>query len=430
MKKKTVMKLMICCILFSSPLFARDLSIDQAVTEAVNKSAKILSATLDIKSAQIDVDGKYSSFYPTVNVGLTVSRKNEPTNQGPVTTHFTSLTGLVNASFNFNPAMITSLQATALQLESKNISLEKAKSELELQIKKLYYGILVQQSALDVLQKNIDYMNETLKNTKAAYENGDIPELSVLQLQSQLSSQKASLEKSMSGIVAQKRTLAFLIGSEDITESINLTTAIPTIFNDDLSNYSVEKAIAQSIDLESANVGIKILEVNKKALHESTYIPSISLSASYMPTAIDITNFDTYAFDKLYDAGSLSASVAFNITNLLPGSSTQTAMKKLDVSVEQLEQGNQSIRSSIILAYNSNIEAIKEAKRQMILSKDSIDLAQQSFDLTSLSYENGDTSFSDLQSAQLSVSNAKLGLLQSQYTYLSTLLDLENQCTR
>jgi outer membrane protein TolC len=428
MKKKNIILSIIICTLLASPLFARDLSIDQAVAEGINKSSQILSATLDIKSAQIDEDGKYSSFYPTVSVGLTASRSNEKSSYG---TQFTSLTGSITSSFNFNPAMITSLQTTALQLEAKNITLEKAKSDLEIQIKKLYYGVLVQQAALDVLQKNVDYMNETLLNTQAAYENGDIPELSVLQLQSQIASQNATLEKSQTAIVSQKRTLAFLIGADNITEDLNLTTELPTTFTDDLSEYTLDKAINSSIDLESARINKSILDVNKQALHESTYIPSLSLSASYMPTASDITAFDITDYSgTTIDYGSISATVAFNISNLLPGSSTQTSIKKLDLSYEQLEQGMNSIKESIILSYNSNIEAIKEAKRQIDLSKDSINLSQKSFDLTSLSYENGDTSFSDLQSAQLSVSSARLGLLQSQYTYLSALLDLENQCTR
>ncbi len=123
MKNKTIILTMICCTLFASPLFARDLSIDQAVTEAINKSTQILSATLDIKSAQIDEDGKYSVFYPSVSVGLTASRNNA---ESVNTTHYTSLRGSVTASFNFNPAMITNLQTTAFQLESKNITLEKA----------------------------------------------------------------------------------------------------------------------------------------------------------------------------------------------------------------------------------------------------------------------------------------------------------------
>jgi outer membrane protein TolC len=427
MKKKIIILSIICCTLFTAPLFARNLSIDQAVTEAVNKSSQILSATLDIKSAQMDEDGKYSPFYPSVSLGLSASRQNQSLSPAPLTT---SLTGSVNASFNFNPAMITNLQTTALNLEAKVITLDKAKSDLEVQIKKLYYGILVQQSALDVLQKNIDYMNETLGNTQAAYENGDIPELSVLQLQSQISSQSAALEKSQTGIESQKRTLAFLIGFDDITEYLNLTTKLPTTFNDDLSQYSIDKAISSSIDLESASINKQILEIGKKALFEMTYIPSLSLSASYMPTALDITDFNTYAPSSLYDAGTIRATVGINITEMLPGSSTQNSLNGMDVTFDQLDLARSSIQSSIILAYNSNIEAIKEAKRQIGLSKESIDLSQQSFELTSLSYENGDTTFSDLKSAQLSVSNARLSLLQSQYTYLSALLDLEDLCTR
>lgn len=425
MIKKTFFLSLIGITLLTTTIFARDLSINQAVSEALTKSSQILDKALDIESAQIDEDGKYSSLYPTINLGLTTSRSNDSLTMPTIST---SLTGSISASFSFNPAMITALQTTALQLQSKSISLEKAKSDLALQVKKLYYGVLVQEAAVQLQKDNIAYMEETLKNTKASYENGDIPELKVLQLQSQISSQKATEEKSEIAVTSQKRTLAFLIGADDITEPLNLTDSLPTTFTDDISSYTLDKAIMNSADLKSTNISKNLLDLQSQILWESTYIPSISLSASYMPTASDITNWDSYK--DPYDAGSISATVAFNLTNILPGSTNQKDMKKLEVSKNQLQSGENTIRTNIVLTYSSYIESINEAKRQIELSKNNIELSQKSFDLTSLSYENGDTSFSDLQSAQLSVSNTKVSLLQSQYSYLSALLDLENLCTQ
>jgi outer membrane protein TolC len=129
------------------------------------------------------------------------------------------------------------------------------------------------------------------------------------------------------------------------------------------------------------------------------------------------------------DGGSLRATLAFDITNMLPGSSSKKSLKQLDISYDQIDLLNTSTRDNIVLNFNSNMEAIKDAKRQIELSNESIELSKQSFELTSLSYESGYTSFSDLQSAQLSVSNAQLSLLQAQYSYVSALLDLEDQCS-
>jgi len=285
----------------------------------------------------------------------------------------------------------------------------------------------VQEAAVKVQQDNIDYMNETLKNTRTSYLNGDIPELKVLQLESQLSSQKVSIEKSQMGVTSQKRTLAFLIGEDDITEPLTLTDSLPTRFDEDITEYTLDKALQNSKDLQSTLISKQLLDVQSKALWQSSYIPSFSLSASYMPTITDISDSDTY--DDLYDAGSISATIALTVSNFLPGSSAKTNIKKLDISKAQLVSGERSIKNNIVLTYNANIEAIKQAKRQIELSDENISLSQKSFDLTSLSYENGDTTFSDLQSAQLSVSNARLSLLQSQYAYLSALLDLEDQCS-
>jgi len=443
MKKIYTLPIM-AIVLAITPLCAKDLSLNTAVTQALNKSSQILTKTLDIDSAQIAEDGKYSTFYPTVSAGVTTSRSNEGSTDYATLIYdivtysysdsndyqydpYTTLTGYVSASFSFNPAMITSLQTTALDLESKKISLDQAKAALVLQVKKLYYGVLVQEAAVKVQQDNIDYMNETLKNTRTSYLNGDIPELKVLQLESQLSSQKVSIEKSQMGVTSQKRTLAFLIGEDDITEPLTLTDSLPTRFDEDITEYTLDKALQNSKDLQSTLISKQLLDVQSKALWQSSYIPSFSLSASYMPTITDISDSDTY--DDLYDAGSISATIALTVSNFLPGSSAKTNIKKLDISKAQLVSGERSIKNNIVLTYNANIEAIKQAKRQIELSDENISLSQKSFDLTSLSYENGDTTFSDLQSAQLSVSNARLSLLQSQYAYLSALLDLEDQCS-
>ncbi len=439
MIRKTIMLSLIGLSLLITPIFARNLSLDQAVSEALNKSSQILTKTLDVESSQIDEDGKYSSLYPTVNLGLTTSRSNAGSTQisglDPITfeflsttNYYVSLTASASLSFSFNPAMITALQTTALQLQNQSITLEKAKSDLALQVKKLYYGILVQEAAVQLQKDNIEYLEETLVNTKAAYENGDIPELKVLQLQSQISAQKATEEKTEIAVTSQKRTLAFLIGSDDITEPLTLTDTLPTTYNDDISTYTLEKAMIASLDLQSTAISKDLLDLQSDILWESTYLPSVTLSASYMPTASNITDWDTYT--SPYDAGSISATVSFNLTGLLPGSTAKKNMKKLDISKEQLISGEDTMRTNIILTYSSYVESINEAKRQINLSKENIELSQKSFDLTALSYENGDTSFSDLKSAQLNVSNAKVSLLQSQYSYLSALLDLENQCTQ
>ncbi|MGD1832860.1 MAG: TolC family protein [Sphaerochaetaceae bacterium] len=424
MFKKNLLPIILIFLIFSTPLYARDLSIDDAVTEAVKKSSQVLSKVLEVEDATIDENTKYSALYPSLGVSATAYRANDVTSA--LYTNYLYVSPTLSASFAFNPAMLTSLQTTSLSLENKVISAEKAKSEIALQIKKMYYGIVVQESALEFQKENIEYMQHTLENTEAAFENGDIPELNVLQLRSQISSQKAAYEQSVTSIASQKRTLAFLIGLDDITEDLTLTDTLPAIFDDDLSTYTVKKALDASYDLRSSRISRQILDVNKKALKQSIYMPSISLSVSYNPTWY----VDNGTVNYYYDGGSMSATVAFDITNMLVGSSSQTSLKKLDLSYEQLDLGNESITDNIILQFNTNMEAAKNAKRQIELSTESLQLSKQTFELTSLSYENGYTTFSDLQSVQLSVSNAQLSLLQSQYSYVSALLDLEDQCSQ
>ncbi len=168
MFKKNLLPIILIFLIFSTPLYARDLSIDDAVTEAVKKSSQVLSKVLEVEDATIDENTKYSALYPSLGVSATAYRANDVTSA--LYTNYLYVSPTLSASFAFNPAMLTSLQTTSLSLENKVISAEKAKSEIALQIKKMYYGIVVQESALEFQKENIEYMQHTLENTEAAFE--------------------------------------------------------------------------------------------------------------------------------------------------------------------------------------------------------------------------------------------------------------------
>ncbi len=431
MRKKVLILIFMISIIFLNSAFSKDLSIDDAVNHALNNSSSILQKTLDLKSAQIDEDGKYSSLYPSIQATTVLQRSNQGyTNPMTGVTADPTFTfvGSLSASFSFNPAMITSLQTTALQLKDKSISLQKAKKDLAVQIKKLYYGILLQEAALSFQQDNLDNLNYTLENTRKAYEDGNVPQLSVLQLQTQIASISTELDKSKDAIETQKRTLAFLIGEDNVLEPLSLVDKLPLDYNDDLSKYTLNSAIKSSYDLLSNSINKEIMDVQIKSLKDSMYFPSISLSLSYAPTIVDITN--TWSGTNYSDNGKISASLFFDLSKLLPNSSMNNNLKKLDNTQDQLMSVDDTLRKNIIISFTNSMESIKHAKKQIQLSKDNIELAKKTYSLTSLSYENGDISFSDLKSAQLSLSNANLSLLQAEYEYLSAYLDLQNQCTQ
>lgn len=414
-------------IILISPVFSKDISIDEAVNQALVKSTTILQKTLDINSSKIDEDGKYSALYPSIQASATLQRSNQ-NKINPTLDPTIAFVSSISASINFNLAILPSLKITALQLEDKQISLEKAKKDLALQVKKLYYGILLQKAALLFQQENLDNLNFTLENTKAAYEAGNVAELSVLQLQSQIASLAFEIDKSKDAIEKQKRTLAFIIGEDNVLEPLVLTDSLPTDFSDDLSKYDLNSAFVASYDLISNSLNKNLLSYQKQSLEYSMYYPSISLSLSYSPFVNDITS--SWSSPNYMDNGSISASVFFDFSNLLPKSSMKNNIDKIDNTQNQLSAANDTLRKNIIMAYTGYIESIEHAKKQIELSKENISLANKTFELTSLSYENGDISFSDLKSAQLSLSNANLSLLQAQYEYLSSYLDLQSQCSK
>ena len=120
--------------------------------------------------------------------------------------------GNLSISWAFNAALIEQISLSKKQYEAGKISYEQSVKEMETNIRKLFYGILLQ-------QENLNIQKDSLNNAKARYEqalinyrNGLVPELQVLNSQVSYENQKPTVLSLEQQIIQQKNTFAFLLG--------------------------------------------------------------------------------------------------------------------------------------------------------------------------------------------------------------------------
>ena len=126
------------------------------------------------------------------------------------------------------------------------------------------------------------------------------------------------------------------------------------------------------------------------------------------------------------DQGAFSVTLAWNITNMLPWSSSRVQARELQDNIKKLEVQLESAVRNTDLQIRTAVDTLAQCRHSLENSQRNIDLAQRSYDMTSLAYRNGTTEYLDLMDAETQLNQAKLSLVNEKFNYMTNLMDLEN----
>ena len=183
---------------------------------------------------------------------------------------------------------------------------------------------------------------------------------------------------------------------------------------------------------------IKNLEKNKlaaklgiAALDMATWLPTLALSYSYQPVYIGSEGAwhfykDIGDDEKWYDSGSFSATLVWNLTNMLPWSSNRQKVKDSKQQFAQLELTIETMKENQKVQVRKAVDTLHQAREQIDAMERNVTVAQRAYDMSVRSYRNGTMELLDLRDAESSLNQAKLGYVNQKFQYISALMDLEN----
>ena len=262
------------------------------------------------------------------------------------------------------------------------------------------------------------------------YRNGTIPELSLLQTQVNYQNTRPDVEQQEQALGQSLDTFAFLLGMPVGTKIVLDGSIEPKYIEADVISL-IETYGANDLNLRSLQSNLDVLNLNLKALDIATWTPALSISYGWQPAYIGNEGAwhfwgDIGSDDKWYDSGSLSLTLAWNITNMLPWSSNRQQAKDLKANIAKLELTMETLRENQKMEVRKAVDTLNQAKQQIDAMGRNVTLAQRAYDATYRSYRNGMTELLDLRDAEESLNKAKLGLLNQKFNYISALMDLEN----
>ncbi len=434
--KKSVSFLALCfsmLYVFSEPL---SIHLDEAVRLAFQNNVQLSSMAIDLRMKKAEKDYAWNVFLPNVQATGTMARSNlkEVSTMVPFPPFTETIVleekdkwkvmGGLNISLNLNAALFEGLKATRQSYEAGLLSYEAARRDTEQNVKKAFYGLLLQEGSLAISKEKLASAQKRKTQMEANFKNGLVSELQYLQVQLALETQKPAIMEAELLLAQQKELFAFLLGLPLGTEIVLVGEIAPHIqeFNADelLAEY-----LGRSFELAQLDKNKELMETQLRATLLQTYTPTIVLSQTFNP-ALGKIDDDWFKKDNWADtSGAFSLTIAFNLTNLLPFSGMGQNIKKTRDTIEKLELAKKQALHMSEIDIRNIIQRLEKTKAAIEVMKLNEEIARKALRLSEEAYRAGLLEYLDLKDAETSLLQAELGVLSEKFNYSIGLLDLE-----
>lgn len=484
MKYKPKFLLILLFLIFSGILFAQNktvqsnnekfetlnLSVEDAVSLALKNNKSLKSAAIDLEIKKRANTTSWNTFLPSASLSGTLARGNnidsvknelsttavlygamyskattaqealglgyanvDATTDYLITDTFGSEekalwhpVGSLSFSWAFNVAMLKSISATKKQYESGLISWEQSVRETEVNIRKMFYGILLAQENLKIQKDSMKNAEARWKQAEINYKNGTVPRLSVLNSQVTYENMKPTILSAENSLKQTKETFGFLLGLPYGTK-IDLTGTIEISFIDVDADKLYETYVEQNNEIKSLKKNIELIKTGLDANYLSTFTPSLAVGFSLQPTVTNITKAWTDK-DNYSDGGSLTFTLAYsNLFDMLPWSSNMQKIKDTKQQLRQAEIGLEQLYQNAEIEVHRLCDNLYVSKANIEAMKNNVTLAKEAYDSTLKAYNNGTQELLAVRDSESSLNQARLGLMNEKYNYISAILDLETK---
>ena len=434
------------------------LTVEDAVSYALTNSKSLKSSQIDLEIKKRAKMYSWNVFLPSLNVSGTMSRttRNSTYESGksaiiqaarlssleqgyPLpssaydtlieqagfedteTLHWAAV-GNVSAQLNFNLAMIQSMSASRANYEAGLISWEQTCKDTEINIRKMFYGLLLMEENLKIQNELMDSAKARWQQSEINYKNGLVPQLSALNAQVAYENKKPAILELTQSLKQQKDTFAFLLGIPYGRE-INLVGSIDTRFVKVNADELVQKYAEENLDVKALKKNIELLKISLNASRLSTFTPSLSVSYGFQPVVAQI---DSDWIDTYIDNGSFSATVVIDVMKMMPFSANMQSIKDTKQNLAKAELGLSQLLQNTEIQIHTLVDKLNKSEASIKASQMNIKLAQKAYDMTVRAYNSGTQELLDVKDSENSLNQARLGLLNEKLNYISALLDLEN----
>jgi len=331
----------------------------------------------------------------------------------------------IQVSLNLSLAMFENMNRLQLDYETGLLTYEKAKAQLERDVRKAYHNMLLLQENIALLRGSFASVDRQVQIAQANYNAGLAPELTLLQARVARENMRPVIDQAENGLKLSMAQFAMFLGLDYDTpfELIPVTDNIEFIPFDVAEMIS--KAASGKPDIQELRHTIMMLESARKA-QSLALLPTLSLSWNNNSVFIrDPWKDPWFNGDNWRNSGSFNITMAIRLHSFLPWSTDNQGIKNMDDQIRAATIGlAQMINGTEIEVYNI-VLALERTRVSAEALAQTVSLAEQAYRLTETAYRAGLQDYFQVQNAEQSLRQAQVQMLEQQFNYLNSLIDLE-----
>lgn len=413
------------------------LTLNEAIEIALNDNPTVKVADLEIERYDYVYKQAASSLYPQIDASgqyaLAIRRQEmtEGFSFGGKNTF--NVSGNISLPL-FVPSVYRQMKMTRTQMATAVESARANRIDLIAAVRSAYYNVLLAEQSLTVLNEAIATTQRVVDNTKDLYDNGLASEYDYLTAQVQLSNLKPQVMQAETAIDITKLQLKMYLSlPEDL--DIEVSGTLDDFRTEVLLGEDYSTDIAENTTLKTLDLQRELLEHQEKMI-QTTRMPSLVAfgSISYIgQERIDLSGLMGGMGSRASGAANESKfwwqypiSVGAQISiPIFSGLKKTNQLREVRNQMAQLELQRDYAEQGIRLQVQASINTLLTARETMLANALTVEQAEKAYDISLTRYNAGAGTIIELNSAQLSLTQAQLSYSQSIYDYLAAHAEYE-----
>ena len=323
--------------------------------------------------------------------------------------HSYSLAGVAQLPI-FSMALYKNIQMTELEIKAALESARTTKLDLIQQVKNGFYGVVMMEESLVVLEQSYKNAMESADNIRKMYEQGLASEYDKIRSEVAARNISPTLTQARNGLELAKLQLKILL-------SLPLNQEIDVV--GDFEHYSglMVNYSAGILNLEE-NSNLKTLDIQLEKLNKSYEL----VRSQRLPVLAGFANYqmqmqnDKFNFDKPWaNSFAVGLSLQIPIFNKL---SISLKEKQTMVGIRQLEYQRRLLKESLTLSALNSVNEMKRAGAQLKSDREAVEQAMKGYEISKVRYNTGAGTVLEMNDSEVALTRSRLNYTQTLYDFI------------
>lgn len=397
---------------YSSVFAQKQVSLQEAIKQALQNKAEAKKAALQIKKAEYKIDEARAGALPQIT-GTAALTYNPVIQQSLLEFGGERITAQLgqpwstNAGVNvqqaiFDQRVFTGLKAAKSTREFYILNAQLTNEQIIENVATAYYQVFVQEENLKTVQASYENTERVRNVIKSLLDNGLAKSIDLDRTNVQLTNIGSNRQQLINSVELSKNSLKFYMGvpiGTDIELEEKTIEPRPELI---MSNVNLDNRL----ELQVKNKNRELLVFNKKATEAYLY-PTVSLQANYNWAAtgkrFPLTNgLSNGVLWSDYSAIGLNVNVP-----IFTGGATKAKIQQAEIDIQDLDQDIQNTQLTLSLDYKNAISNMENSIINIQSMKDNVGLAERVQKNTQSNYQNGLATLTEVLDSENALTEAK-----------------------